>query len=224
MAADLRLPLVATNDAHYLGHDDHEPHEALLCIGTGTTLDDPKRFRFDGRGFYVKSGDEMAEVFHDHPSAVAATLEIAERCQVEIATGKYHLPEFQVPAGTTREAVLEAAAWAGCAAGWARADEPFAPKHDAYRARMEHELRVIGPMGFAGYFLIVADFIDYARRSGIPVGPGAAPRPEASPPTASASPASIPSSTTSSSSASSIPSASRCRTSTWTSASAGATR
>src|SRR5678815_413172 len=107
MAADLRLPLVATNDAHYLESGDHEPHDVLLCIGTAANYDDPKRFRFDGQGFYVKDGDEMAALFADHPSAVDATLEIAERCDVELEIGKYHLPEYQVPAGRTREQVME---------------------------------------------------------------------------------------------------------------------
>jgi DNA polymerase-3 subunit alpha len=173
MAADLRLPLVATNDAHYLHEHDHEPHEALLCIGTGSNLDDPKRFRFDGSGFFVRSGEQMAEVFHDHPSALASTLEIAERCHFELEMGRYHLPEFQVPAGATREAVLEAQAWAGLRRRLGLApDEPFGKPHEVYVARMQHELGVIQRMGFAGYFLIVADFIDYARRSGIPVGPG----------------------------------------------------
>ena len=108
MAVDLRLPLVATNDAHYLEAGDHAHHEALLCIGTGKSLDDPNRFRFDGHGFYLKSGDEMAELFHDHPSALAHTLEIAERCNVDLGldSGRYHLPEFQIPAGTTSEAVV----------------------------------------------------------------------------------------------------------------------
>ena len=92
MAIDLRLPLVATNDAHYLEAGDHEHHDALLCIGTATNLDNPDRFRFDGHGFYVKDGDEMAEVFHDHPSAVAHTLEIAERCDLELG----------IDTGTTR--------------------------------------------------------------------------------------------------------------------------
>jgi DNA polymerase-3 subunit alpha len=173
MASDLRLPLVATNDAHYLRCDDHEPHEALLCIGTGTTLEDPNRFRFDGRGFFVRSGQEMAELFHDHPSAVANTLEIAERCNLELDLGKVHLPEFQVPAGTSREAVLREQAWAGLKHRLGLApDEPFTGKHQVYLERMEHELKVIDSMGFAGYFLIVGDFIAYARRSGIPVGPG----------------------------------------------------
>jgi len=175
MASDLRLPLLATNDAHYLGHGDHRHHDVLLCVGTGTNLDDEKRFRFDGDGFYVRSGDEMADLFRDHPSAVTNTLEVAERCDLELAldTGAYHLPEFQVPAGRTREEVLAQQAWTGLRARLSLdPDEPVPPKHGEYAKRMEHELSVIQSMGFAGYFLIVADFIAYARRSGIPVGPG----------------------------------------------------
>ncbi len=173
MSADLGLPLVATNDAHYLGCDDHEPHEALLCIGTGTTLDDPKRFRFDGSGFFVKSGAEMLEVFHDQPDAVKNTIQIAERCNVDLPMGEYHLPEFQVPAGSTREAVLEREAWVGLRRRLGLApDEPLRSGQEEYAARMGHELSVINSMGFAGYFLIVGDFIGYARRSGVPVGPG----------------------------------------------------
>jgi DNA polymerase-3 subunit alpha len=175
MAVDLRLPLVATNDAHYLEASDHEHHDALLCIGTATNLDDPNRFRFDGHGFYVKDGDEMAELFRDHPSAVTNTLEIAERCnlELEIDTGNYHMPEFQVPAGMTRDQVLERESWQGLRRRLRLdPDEPIPAKHGEYGKRMEHELGVITSMGFAGYFLIVADFIGYARRHGIPVGPG----------------------------------------------------
>lgn len=173
MAADLGLPLVATNDAHYLEQGDHTHHDVLLCIGTAANLEDPKRFRFDGQGFYVRDGDEMRELFHDHPSAVEATLEIAERCSLEIETGRYHLPEYQVPAGRTREQVLEEQAWAGLRRRLGlEPDEPFPSKHRVYEERMKSELGVIQSMGFAGYFLIVADFIDHARRSGIPVGPG----------------------------------------------------
>ena len=173
MASDLHLPLVATNDAHYLEGEDHEPHDVLLCIGTAANLDDPKRFRFDGQGFYVKDGDEMWEVFHDHPSAVDATLEIAERCNLELEMGKYHLPEFQVAAGTTREQVLEEQAWRGLRQRLGLdGDEPLPGKYGVYGERMKYELSVIQSMGFAGYFLIVSDFIDYARRTGVPVGPG----------------------------------------------------
>src|SRR5262245_37328141 len=175
MSADLRLPLLATNDAHYLAADDHRHHDALLCIGTGKNLDDPNRFRFDGHGFYLKSGDEMAELFHDHPSALSSSLEIAERCRVDLGldSGRYHLPEFQLPAGATSEGVLAAQAQAGLRRRLGLdPDEPIPPRLAEYAKRMEHELGVIGSMGFAGYFLIVADFIDYARRNGIPVGPG----------------------------------------------------
>jgi DNA polymerase-3 subunit alpha len=173
MASDLRLPLVATNDAHYLEQGDHVHHDLLLCIGTAANLDDPKRFRFDGQGFYVRDGDEMRELFRDHPSAVEATLEIAERCSLEIEMGRYHLPEYQVPAGQTREEVLEQQAWAGLRARF-RLDpeEPIPPRFRAYEDRMKYELGVIQSMGFSGYFLVVADFIGYARRHGIPVGPG----------------------------------------------------
>ena len=175
MSSDLGLPLLATNDAHYLEGGDHQHHEALLCIGTGTNLDDPKRFRFNGEGFYLKSGDEMAEVFRDHPSAIANTLEIAERCDLELAldTGVYHLPEFQVPAGVTREEVMERQAWRGLRGRLGlEPDEPIPSRYAAYAQRMQHEVSVINSMGFAGYFLIVADFIDFARRNEIPVGPG----------------------------------------------------
>jgi DNA polymerase-3 subunit alpha len=175
MAADLGLPLLATNDAHYLEPPDHAHHEVLLCIGTGSSLDDPERFRFEGQGFHLRSGEEMAELFRDHPSAVANTLEVAERCGVELEldTGKYQLPEFQVPAGSTREQMLEQQAWQGLRGRLGLApDEPIPPRYGEYAKRLEHELGVINSMGFAGYFLVVADFIDYARRSGIPVGPG----------------------------------------------------
>ncbi len=173
MAADLRLPLLATNDAHYLEHADHDHHDVLLCIGTAANLDDANRFRFDGRGFYVKSGEEMLELFHDHPEAVHNSMEIAERCALEIPMGTYHMPEFQVPASTTREAVLARDAQAGLRARLGLApDEPLPAKHAEYGQRLDYELGVISQMGFAGYFLIVADFIGYARKHGIPVGPG----------------------------------------------------
>jgi DNA polymerase-3 subunit alpha len=173
MSRDLQVPLVATNDAHYLEAHDHEHHDALLCIGTASNLDTPNRLRFDGQGFFVRSGDEMAEVFHDHPSAVENTLEIAERCDVEIPMGTYHMPEFQVPLGKTKDEVLVESAWAGLRGRLGlELDAPIPERLVEYRGRMEHELSVIRSMGYSGYFLIVADFIDYARRSGIPVGPG----------------------------------------------------
>ncbi len=171
MSMDMNIPLVATNDAHYLEHGDHHHHDALLCIGTASNLDDPKRFKFDGHGFYVKDGDEMREVFHDHPSAVSNALEIAERCELEIPMGHYHMPEYQVPAGKSLDEVMEEQSWAGLKERLGlEQDEPL--KDAEYADRMKHELGVIKQMGFAGYFLIVADFINYAKRSGVPVGPG----------------------------------------------------
>ena len=207
MAVDLRLPLLATNDAHYLEACDHEHHDALLCIGTATNLDDPKRFRFDGQGFYVKDGDEMAELFHDHPSARRATRSrspSAATLELGIDAARYHMPEFQVPAGTTREEVLDEQAWARAA----RAARPRAGRADpaaARRVRRAHGARAR------------RDHVDGLRRllpdrrrlhrlraaHGIPVGPGPRLRRRAaSSPGRSASPASIRSSTTSSSSAS----------------------
>ena len=204
MAADLHLPLVATNDAHYLEGDDHEPHDVLLCIGTAANLDDPKRFRFDGHGFYVKDGDEMWEVFHDHPSAVEATLEIAERCDLELEMGKYHLPEFQVPAGTTREQVLEEQAWTGLRAA-PRARPRRTAAGQVRRLRRAHEVRALGdPVD--GVRRLLPDRLGLHRlraphrRSG-GTGPRLVGRDRWSP-TASASPVSTRSSTTSSSSAS----------------------
>ena len=173
MSSDLNLPLLATNDAHYLEHDDHEHHDALLCIGTASNLDEPKRFKFDGKGFFVKSGEEMLEVFHDHPQAVHNSMEIAERCNLDFDMDTYHMPEFQVPAGKSREEVMEADAWRGLREKLGmEPDEPFEGDRAAYVPRMEHELKVIKDMGFAGYFLIVADFINYAKQHDIPVGPG----------------------------------------------------
>ena len=173
MSSDLKIPLVATNDAHYLEHEDHDHHDALLCIGTASNLDDAKRFRFDGQGFFLKSADEMSELFHDHPSAVSATVEIAERCDVEIPMGTYHLPEYQVPSGESLEGVLANQAWSGLRDRLGmEPDEPFDGPKKSYSERMQYELGVIDSMGFAGYFLVVADFIGYARRNGIPVGPG----------------------------------------------------
>ncbi len=174
MSTDMDIPLVATNDAHYLEACDHEHHDALLCVGTASNISDEKRFRFDGRGFYIKDGDEMREIFHDHPSAVENTLVIAERCDVEIPMGTYHMPDFQVPAGKSLDEVMEEQSWAGLRRRLGMgADEPFEGSESTeYVARMEHELKVIKEMGFPGYFLIVADFIHYAKSNGIPVGPG----------------------------------------------------
>ncbi|MBJ22444.1 MAG: DNA polymerase III subunit alpha [Deltaproteobacteria bacterium] len=173
MHHEMGIPLVATNDAHYLNEHDHEDHDVLLCVGTAANVSDEKRFRFDGAGFYVKDGDAMREIFHDYPQAVESTLEIAERCDVEIPMGEYHMPDYQVPAGKSLDDVMEEQAWTGLRTKLGMApDEPFEGDRNLYVERLNHELGVIKEMGFPGYFLIVADFINYAKANDIPVGPG----------------------------------------------------
>ena len=173
MQVDLGLPLIATNDAHYLEEHDSHSHGALLCVQTGKTLDDPNRFQFDGHGFYVKSPDEMFEVFHDHPESVTNTVELAERCNFELETGKLLLPEFQVPQGESVESHLEKLAMVGLRERLEiPPDQPIPKDLEPYAQRMTHELDIIRTTGYAGYFLIVWDFIRYARENGIPVGPG----------------------------------------------------
>ena len=141
MSADLRLPLLATNDAHYLEACDHAHHDALLCIGTAANLDDPSRFKFDGQGFYVKTGEEMLEVFHDHPQAVHNTMEIAERCDDLTPMGTYHIPEFEVPRGAPRARAREGA-WDGVRGGSRLApDEPLAKRRPRRRAPRARRMR-----------------------------------------------------------------------------------
>jgi DNA polymerase-3 subunit alpha len=173
MHRDLGIPLVATNDSHYLGADDGHAHEALLCVQTGKTLADPRRFRFDGSGFFVKTGAEMAELFSDLPQAVTNTVEVAERCNFVLETGNLKLPRFEVPAGETLDSYLQRLALAGLAERLVGDPEAPLPRGaEAYRARLAYELDVIRGCGFSGYFLIVWDFIRFARERDIPVGPG----------------------------------------------------
>jgi DNA polymerase-3 subunit alpha len=173
MHEELGLPLLATNDAHYLEQHDCHAHEALLCVQTGNTLDDPERFRFDGEGFYVKSPEEMYEVFSDHPDAVRNTLELAERCNFELETGKLLLPEFSVPEGQTVDSYLERLTWVGLRERLGLPPDGALPRAAApYEERLRYELEIIRSTGYAGYFLIVWDFIRFARERGIPVGPG----------------------------------------------------
>ena len=173
MHSELRLPLIATNDCHYLHEDDAHPHEALLCVQTGKTLDDPKRFRFHGGGFYVKSAEEMLELFHDHPEAVSNTVEVAERCHFELETGKLLLPEFAVPGSSTVESYLEELAAQGLRRRLGlQPDAPMPEDAGSYVERLRYELDIIARCGYAGYFLIVWDFVRFARIRGIPVGPG----------------------------------------------------
>jgi DNA polymerase-3 subunit alpha len=176
LGRDLDLPLVATNDCHYLRAEDAEPHEILLCIQTGKALNDPKRFAFSTRDFYFKSPRDMAERFRDLPGAVEHTMAIAERCNLQIPLGETHLPRYQVPAGYTLDSYLETLVYDKLRQRLQtmerRGQHPAPQSLHTYEQRAAHELHVIQQMGYSGYFLIVWDFIDYAKRQGIPVGPG----------------------------------------------------
>jgi DNA polymerase-3 subunit alpha len=176
LAQDLSIPLVATNDCHYLNKEDSEAHDALLCIQTGKTIDDPKRMRFSKDEFFFKTRDEMASALGGLEEAIDNTAHVARLCQYEMSFGEYKYPVFQVPEKTSLEAILKESAHKGLQQRLAQKegeDGPLSPdlKND-YEERLAFELEIIINMGFAGYFLIVADFIDYARRSDIPVGPG----------------------------------------------------
>ena len=170
------LKLAATNDAHYLHRDDHQAHDVLLCIGSGKKVTDTERLRFDTQQFYLKSADEMAALFPDHPEALRSTVEIAEMCEFKLE-GVSNLPAFDVPPGFTIDSYFEKVTRDGFAER-RQALDPLAaagrlryPLAD-YEARLDKEIAVIHRVGFAGYFLIVWDFIRYAREKKIPVGPG----------------------------------------------------
>ena len=160
------IPVVATNDCHYLRHEDAGPHDVLLCIQTGKSIDDPQRLRYETDQVYFKSAQEMRDRFADHPEALSNTLAIAERCNLQLAFGRPLLPAFPLPPGVeSPEAHLRELAWAELRT---RYPEPS----EAIRQRFAYELDVICRMGFASYFLIVRDFIAFARGRGIGVGPG----------------------------------------------------
>ncbi|MFQ5829366.1 MAG: DNA polymerase III subunit alpha [Candidatus Methylomirabilia bacterium] len=166
IARALDAPVVGTNDSHYLEARHARAHEALLCIQTGTTLKDPNRWRFSSDQFYLKSAEEMHQIFADLPEATKNTLAVAERCNLELSFGAFHLPRYQVADGHSLESYLEELAWEGCRRRYG------SPLPDAVAERLRTELSVIEKMGFAGYFLVVWDFIQYARSNGIAVGPG----------------------------------------------------
>jgi len=175
ISKELSLPLVATNDCHYLNREDAKAHEILLCIQTGKTMNDENRMKFTGDGFYLKSADEMKEAFHYAPEAIANTLAIAERCNVEMTFNEYHFPKFEAPGGDLKKHLCDESE-KGLDAILDRIkakDDSFSPElEQVYRDRLEEELGIINSMGFPGYFLIVSDFIRYAKDKGIPVGPG----------------------------------------------------
>jgi len=167
IAGELGIPLVGTNDLHYAHASDARSQEALLCINSGSTLDDPNRFKFDGDGYYLKSAGEMRHVFRDHPEAVASTLLIAERVDVEFVEGEgLYMPRFPVPEGHTEESWFREEV----ATGLRRRYPAGVP--DAVQARADYELDVIISKGYAGYYLVVADFINWAKDHGVRVGPG----------------------------------------------------
>src|SRR5436190_2994654 len=177
MARDLGLGLVCTNDVHYLRDSDAHPHDILLCIGTGKAFSDPKRLRYEARQFFLKSAAEMAAAFSDRPEALANTVRIAERCNVELPTGENYLPNFDVPAGFTLDEYFEHVVRQGFAERRARLEQLRAAgalRHalEDYEQRLSYEIEMIKRMKYPGYFLIVWDFIRYARERGIPVGPG----------------------------------------------------
>ncbi|WP_429884875.1 DNA polymerase III subunit alpha [Geoalkalibacter halelectricus] len=175
LARDLNLPLVATNDCHYLTREQAHAHEVLLCIQTGKTMDDPSRMRFPNDEFYVKTPQEMAALFEDVPEAISNTVRIAERCQVDLDLKTYHFPQYEKPADKTLEEVLREDSRRGLDERLAeiRKIRPISAEDEkVYRERLEVELDCINSMGFPGYFLIVADFINWAKERDIPVGPG----------------------------------------------------
>ena len=160
------IPIIATNDAHYLRREDAEMQDILMCIQMGKTLDDPGRMKFETKEFYVKSEEEMAALFPEYPEAIANTAKIAELCNVEFEFGKYHLPHFQLPEGyTDGDAYFEKL----CMDGFARRYPEQPPE---YQKQLRYEMAMIRKMGFVDYFLIVSDFIAFAKGNDIPVGPG----------------------------------------------------
>jgi DNA polymerase-3 subunit alpha len=161
----LGLPLVATNDVHYVEARHASAHEILLCVQTQTTLADPKRMRLGSHEFYLKSPDEMARLFGSYPGALRNTLEIAERCNLQLTFGRPQLPTVEVPEGLSSEGFLRRL----CEEGLARRYRAVTP---AIRERLEYELSIIEKTGFLDYFLLVYDVMRFARESGIPVGPG----------------------------------------------------
>ncbi len=169
----LSIPVAATNDCHYLNREDAESHEVLLCIQTGKTLDDADRMRFSTDAFYFRSPDEMKQLFNYCPEAIDNTKDIANRCNLSFEFGKFFLPKFEVSSDETLEDRLEKVAIEGLAERMPGIIEERGEEvREIYEKRLADELKIIKSMGFAGYFLIVSDFVSYAKKRNIPVGPG----------------------------------------------------
>lgn len=176
LAAETGVAVVATNDVRFLQQDDFAAHETRVCIGEGRTLDDPRRPRLYSEQQYLKTPAEMAELFADIPEALRNSVEIAKRCNIEVQLGKHFLPDFPVPEGMTIDEYLRHVSFAGLEERLSVTlpkDTPdYAAKRKVYDDRLNFELDIIIQMGFPGYFLIVMDFIRWAKNNGVPVGPG----------------------------------------------------
>ncbi|MDR0239804.1 MAG: DNA polymerase III subunit alpha, partial [Deltaproteobacteria bacterium] len=172
LAQRAALPLVATNDCHYLDADDVEAHDILLCIQTQTTVDDPKRMRFETKELYYKSIEEMERVFAPVPEALANTMRIAEQCSLEMSFDRHVFPVYALPEGVTPEDEFRRLALEGLEKRLEQHPDRETLDHELYHARLAWELQVITEMQFPAYFLIVQDFINWAKDNGIPVGPG----------------------------------------------------
>src|SRR5436190_2224301 len=171
LAGRLRLPVVATHPVQFLEAEDFKAHEARVCIAQGYLLGDQRRPKAFTPEQYFKSQDEMARLFADVPQALDNTIEVARRCNLEMPLGRTRLPDFPTPAGVTLEEHLKNEAQVGLARRMQELSLP-AQSAERYRARLDFEIGTIVQMGFAGYFLIVADFINWAKSNGVPVGPG----------------------------------------------------
>ncbi len=169
----LSIPVAATNDCHYLNREDAESHEVLLCIQTGKTLDDKDRMRFSTDAFYFRSPEDMKQLFNYCPDAIDNTKDIASRCNLSFKFGKFYLPKFEVRSDETLEDRLEKVAIQGLEERMPLIiQEQGEEVREVYEKRLTDELRIIKSMGFAGYFLIVSDFVAHAKKMNIPVGPG----------------------------------------------------
>ena len=168
LSSELDIPMVCTNDAHYAKHEHWEAHDVHICLGTGKDRNDPNRLRYATPEFYFKSQDQMFELFKDIPGAIENTRKIADSIEIEIPMGDYHLPNFPIPANLpeqTPDSYLKTLCEKGV-------KEKYGDYTKELSDRLDHELKVINQMGFAGYFLITADFVKYAKDNHIPVGPG----------------------------------------------------
>src|SRR5690554_926122 len=176
LAAELGLPVVATNDVHFLEAEDFEAHEARVCIGESRALDDPRRDRRFSDQQYLRSAEEMIELFSDIPEAIENTLEIARRCSVTVRMGEYFLPNYPVPEGMTMDEYFRKVSEDGLEERLAKTlskDDPeYESKREAYFKRLTFELDIIIQMRFPGYFLIVMDFIEWGKNYRLAVGSG----------------------------------------------------